>query len=336
MRRLILAFGLLLVVAPVAGAACVGRDLIAELPPAEQDALRAAVDAVPHSRGLFWQAEKDDARIVLIGTYHFGDTRHDSAIERFSPVITEADALLVEAGPDEETKLTQALQRDPSLMSDTDGSTLPERLEPEEWERLAGALEARNIPAVVGSRLRPWYVATVLGLSPCMLNDLAEQGDNPGLDHRLIAVAEESGTPVRALEPWDTLFSVFKSMSPEEELDMIRAALPQAERADDFAVTMLNAYFDEDVWALWEFGRMDALTHSGLSSEAVEQQVGLMQRELMNKRNRAWIARLEDAATQAAAGGKPVVAAFGALHLPGEGGVLSLLERDGWSVTRIE
>mgnify|MGYP002652706691 CR=1 FL=1 len=31
--------------------------------------------------------------------------------------------------------------------------------------------------------------------------------------------------------------------------------------------------------------------------------------------------------------GKPVVAAFGALHLPGKDGVLRLLERDGWTIT---
>ena len=37
-------------------------------------------------------------------------------------------------------------------------------------------------------------------------------------------------------------------------------------------------------------------------------------------------------ATAAAAQGKPVVAAFGALHLPGETGVLRLLQAEGWTI----
>lgn len=58
---------------------------------------------------------------------------------------------------------------------------------------------------------------------------------------------------------------------------------------------------------------------------------------MMDKRNESWIAPLTRAARQAAdaAPGGQVVAGFGALHLPGERGVLRLLEKDGWQVTRI-
>ena len=41
------------------------------------------------------------------------------------------------------------------------------------------------------------------------------------------------------------------------------------------------------------------------------------------------------AAAEAAGQGKGVVAGFGALHLPGENGVLRLLERDGWTIRPI-
>ena len=112
-----------------------------------------------------------------------------------------------------------------------------------------------------------------------------------------------------------------------------RAALPAAAHADDYAVTLTDAYFAGDTWLIWEFGRHDAYKTSGLGRAAVDAQVALMQTNVMDDRNRVWVAPLTEAAETAAAKGKGVVAAFGALHLPGENGVLRLLEREGWTVS---
>lgn len=330
----VVAAALIACVPAVAGAAtaCAGRDLMADVPPARMAEMQAAADAVPFSRGLFWQAKKGEARIILAGTYHFGDDRHDAAVTRLRPVIARAGALLVEAGPKEEARLAEALRADPALMADPAGAVLPGKLGRADWHRLAAAMQARGVPPETAAHLRPWYLATMLGLSPCMLRQAAEGGDTGGLDHRLIAAAESEGTPIRALEPWDTLFSVFAGMTPTEQLDMLRAALPQAEHADDYATTLTEAYFSGNVWLLWEFGRYDAYDTSGLSRAEVDKLTDLTRRQLMDNRNHAWIAPLTQAAQAAAAQGKPVVAAFGALHLPGEAGVLRLLERDGWQV----
>lgn len=99
-----------------------------------------------------------------------------------------------------------------------------------------------------------------------MVRTMAEQGgESGGLDHLLVAEAQDAGTPVRSLEPWDTIFGLFEGLTPEQELDMIRASLPAASYADDYAVTLTDAYFDGDVWKIWEFGRFDAYANSGLS-----------------------------------------------------------------------
>ena len=336
--RLLLSFFMLLgsvlaQVQPVLATGCTGRNLIAELPEAELAELRSAVSQVPFSRGLVWRATRGDARIDIVGTYHFDDDRHAGTLARIAPLVADADALLVEAGPEEEERLQAALAKDPTLMVAAERPTLPERLSAEEWQALSEALSQRGIPAVVAAKLRPWYVATMLGLSPCMLKQIAESGETGGIDRELVSLASEHGTPVRALEPWDTLFSIFSGMSPGEELDMIRAALPSAALADDYAVTLADAYFDGDAWLIWEFTRQDAYRNSGLDRATVDQQVTLMQENLMNARNRSWIAPLTQAAEKAAAKGRAVVTAFGALHLPGESGVLRLLEREGWTIS---
>ncbi|ABL71723.1 TraB/GumN family protein [Paracoccus denitrificans] len=341
LRRRLAALGAALLAAatlalPAAAAReCVGQNLFERMPPERLAELDAAAEGVPYRQGLFWRAEKDGQRVTLLGTYHFADPRHDLTMDRFGPEIDEAALLMVEAGPEEEERLTRAMTADPTLLVDPDGPTLPERFTDAEWKSLSAALEARGLPAVIASRLRPWYVAVMLGVSPCMMRVIEERGDPGGLDHLLVERAEAAAVPVRALEPWDTVFTLFEGMTPREEEDMIRAAMPAAEYADDYAVTLADAYFSGDSWMIWEFGRFDAYDNSGLTRDEVDEQMRLAQEKLMDRRNESWIEPIERAAAEAAAQGKGVVIGFGALHLPGDHGVLRLLENRGWTISPV-
>ncbi|WP_282603861.1 TraB/GumN family protein [Paracoccus sp. PARArs4] len=318
-----------------AASGCEGRNLFADLTPSEAQELEAATAKIPYRRGILWQARRGDQHITLVGTYHFDDPRHRATLDRILPRIEDAAALYVEAGPQEEARLTDALRSDPTLMVDTDGPTLPERLTPDEWQALSAAMEDRGTPAVVASRMRPWYAAMILGVSPCMIRSMGG-GEVEGLDRQLVEGAEARGVPVRALEPWDTIFDIFDGLSPKDEIDMIRAALPSATLADDYAVTLADAYFAGDVWKIWEFGRLEALRNEALPRPEIERQMQLAQTRLMDNRNRAWIDPLVEGAEDAARDGKGIVAGFGALHLPGKNGVLALLAREGFSVTPLD
>lgn len=324
---------------PAVGASadpCSGRNLIDALSPAERAELNRTVRQTPHSEGLLWQAIKGDRRMTLVGTYHFPDSRHQRLLDRVRPIMAAADALYVEAGPVEEARLTKALTEDPSLMVDASGATLPERLSDGEWRQLSQAMSARGTPAVVAAKLRPWYVSMMLGISPCMMTQMRDGVDKGGLDHLLIDSAGDMALPIRALEPWDTVLTVFADLTPAEEVDMIRTSLSTAGHADDYAVTLTDAYFDAAVWEIWEFGRLDAIRNSGLPAAQIDQMTDLAQTRLMDMRNESWIVPLTKGAADAARQGKGIIAGFGALHLPGEQGVLRLLEKDGWQVTRLD
>lgn len=329
------AFGLSLLAAPVVANECVGQNLIDQLDPSMKAELQARVIGVPNRDGIFWKATKDGMEATIIGTYHFQDPRHEATLATFGAVVDDANALLVEAGPEEMAKLTETMANDPTIIADPTGPTLPERLSKEEWADLSEAMSERGIPGVIASRMRPWYVAMMMGISPCMMKGVAEAGGAEGLDQLLIARAQGAQVPVRALEPWNTLFTLFEDMTPSEEIDMIRASLPAAKHADDYATTLTDAYFNEDVWTMWEFGRIDAYQNSGLSRAEIDEQMAVAEEKLMVARNKSWIAPIDRAAAEAKAKGGHIVVAFGALHLPGENGVISLLQKDGWSVTRL-
>ena len=315
----------LLAFAAPAAAECHGLNLLDLMPAAEREAITAVADAQPFSRGNFWLAERDGDRITVIGTYHLDDPRHAATVDRFAPEIAAASLLLVEAGPEEEKALQQHIGRDPSVMVITDGPALNQILSAETWDRLAEAARARGVPPFMAAKFRPWYITVLLAVPPCAMEAMA---DPNGLDARLIDSASASGIPVRALEPYDTVFSIFGAMSESDQIAMIEQTLAMEDSITDFSETLADAYFDGDGRLMWELMRHMSYDAPGYTREQVDAEMAVLEELLMNSRNRAWIPVIEEAAAEG-----PLVVAFGALHLSGEEGVLNLLQRNGWTVT---
>jgi uncharacterized protein YbaP (TraB family) len=308
-----------------ASAKCVGQNLFQALPEPDRTALTMARDAQPFAAGNFWTAVRGDQTITLIGTFHLTDDRHAPVVSALEPLLDQASALLVEAGPEEEAALKSMLARDPALMVITDGPSLADQLAPDEWAALKPAMAARGVPGPMAAKMKPWFVAASLGLPVCAM---AQASAHDGLDQRLITAATARGLKIAALEPPETLLKVFGQMSQAEQLDMIRSALALEHLGDDMITTMSDLYFQGDARMIWEFSKHQALSLPGYTPERVEAEFAVTEEALMNSRNRAWIARIEAAATEG-----PAVIAFGALHLSGQEGVLNLLAQRGWQIT---
>lgn len=329
MFRTCLAAALALSLAPMAGATCTGRNQIDLLPPGVRGDLTQRVEAAPFARGNFWRATRGNQIITLIGTYHLDDPRFDTLMEQIGPLVDTSDTVLVEAGPVEEAELQKSLASNPALMFAVDGPTLPETLPPATWDRLKAALSARGIPPFMGAKMQPAYLSMLLGIPPCATEALQDKSN--GLDQRIIDKAEEVDVPVKALEPYDTIFKIFARLTPAEQAEMLEMALAMDDQTEDTFATMQESYFAQDSRMIWEYTRWLTLQTPGLDPTRVERDFAQMEAWLMTERNRAWIPVLE-----AAAGDGPVLAAFGALHLSGDTGVLALLERKGFTLQRLD
>lgn len=310
-----------------AAAQCQGQDLMANLPAPEQAALRAAADQSPYAIGNYWLATRGDQVVHVIGTYHFDDPRHAPTFATLAPVMEDAQTLLVEAGPAEETALKDRLAREPDLMLATTGPTLPEILPPADWQRLTRALADRGIPAFMAAKFRPWYVSMLLSIPAC---DMASAQVPNGLDQQLIDAATAQGLTVKALEPYDTLLKVFDLLPHQDQIAMITSALAMEDRSADMAITLADAYFREESRLIWEFMRSETLKLPDHTPQRVAEEFDTLEQALMILRNQRWIPVIEQAAARG-----PALVAFGALHLSGEQGVLRLLEQRGFAITRL-
>ena len=310
-----------------AHADCGGRNLIDALPPDQRTALETAANAVPFATGNIWHATKGGQDITLIGTFHLNDPRFDQIIAAVEPTLANASALLVEAGPQEEAALKSFIADHPERLINQTGPTLPEVLSPEDWQKVVTALQARNMPAFFGAKLQPWYLTTILSIPACEFSTAAVDS---GLDKRLMAMAAAKSIPVKALETFDTILSVFDSFTSDEQLDMLTQALDTGGAAEaDMAMTVSDSYFAGTNRLFWEFSRQQLLALPGADPAKVAREFDQIEATIITRRNRSWIPLI----LQAAAAKSPILVAVGALHLPGEQGVLNLLKQDGWDIT---
>jgi uncharacterized protein YbaP (TraB family) len=306
-------------------AECVGQNLFDSMAPDRRAEIEAAAGAVPFATGNFWRATKGNQVITIAGTYHFDDPRHAPALAALTPAITGASTVLVEAGPAEEKALQALIARDPSKMVITEGPTLAQQLPPEVWVPLKKAMSDRGIPAFMAAKFRPWYVLTLLSIPPCAMAEMTKKPK--GLDGMVIDTALAANVPVKGLEPFDTLFTIFDSMTQDELTEMLVSTLAIEDVSEDYFTTLVDAYFAGESRAAWELMRFLSYDLPGYTRVEIDAEFARMEELVAASRNRAWIPVL----TEAAAKG-PVFAAFGALHLSGQDGVLNLLQSEGFTI----
>ncbi len=327
MRHTILALALIWSALPAAATSfCAGADLRAEFAPDEVQALDRAAAAAPYGQGNHWIATRGNRVVHVIGTMHLDDPRWPGVMEALSPVVAGADRLLVEMTVEEQDAMQDALARDPARAVITEGPTLPEMLSDRDWTRLSAAMADRGVPAVIASRMQPWLQALMLGLPTCALRNPAL--GEAGLDKRLMEVAAAAGVPVAGLETFDDLHGLLTAGSPVEQLDLLMASLPMADRSDDQFATTAAIYFEENAGLAWEFARLQAMRGLDLPAERIEAVLADFEDRLLVQRNRAWMD------TILTAPGDRIAVAVGALHLMGENGVLNLLDAAGYRLER--
>jgi uncharacterized protein YbaP (TraB family) len=322
-------FALAFLLAAPLSAACAGRNLFAEMDPERLSEIRASAETYPFATGNFWRATRGSEVITIAGTYHFDDPRHAANIAGLKPYITSAATVLVEAGPEEEKALMQLIAKDPSTMVITEGLPLNQRLPPEIWDPLSEALSSRGIPPFMTAKFQPWYVLTLLSIPPCAMSGMTKKPK--GLDGAVIDTAKAAGVPVRGLEPFDTLFKIFGGMTPEELTEMLVSSLAIEGMSEDYFTTLVDSYFAGESRQAWELMRHVSYDMPGYSREQIDSDFARMEELVSSSRNRTWIPVL----TKAAAEG-PVFAAFGALHLSGEDGVLNLLKKEGFTLEELK
>ncbi len=263
------------------------------------------------SHGLLWEVSKPGKP----SSYLFG-TIHSEAPEvvKFARPVKEAfDAsrsVILEMLMD-----MDAMMYSSTAMLMTDGRSLSDLTGRRLFTQAAAAIKSRGIPEVVLERMKPWAVAVTLSMPA------PETGQV--LDMVLYQEALQHGKQVYGLETVREQLDVFELMPEEDQLELLKDALASFPEIDAMHAELLAAYRQRDLAGLMAIN--EASMQAGNQRLAED-----FQQRLISDRNFRMYERMQQYLQQ----GKAFVA-VGALHLPGQAGLLQLLEQGGYTIRRV-
>ncbi|MEO1721477.1 MAG: TraB/GumN family protein, partial [Pseudomonadota bacterium] len=301
-------------------AACEGRDLIAAMSEEDRAALEAKAAEVTNGDSRFWRVEAPNGAVGhLFGTYH--DTQ---AIETLTPPVRDA---FDKAEGSASRRASIAATCD-SVSSTTNPSALSKA------SRTGGvrvSSPTTSMSLALASLLEPWLLFSMLGTPACQLSEMRTGA--PVLDRFLSEQASARDIDVVGLETYEAALGAFDAISPAEADGLMRDMFVLAAHDEDIRRTMMTQYAEGRTGMISAFStaapEIIGVARKGapLGSEALGD---AFSEAILEKRNLAWIPGLTEALSLPAR-----FVAVGALHLPGEEGLVALLRAQGFTVTAV-
>lgn len=310
---------------------CPGEDLLAKLSQSEPTVYKALSEraaSAPNGEGIVWRVTRGDAPAsLLFGTIHRSDPRVTALPDAVRKAIPEARLVFLELTQADNDEFTQTLQTDPMSAMAGDGPKFDDGFTDSEKKLAAEVLAGFGASYEEMRQLKPALVFALISFSPCTAMRLMRR--NPIVDHVVEMQARAENVEVRALESADEQFEALGAGSEGGLREIMLASFAAARQADDYQETVLRAYLRGEVQMIWEFGAY-ATESLDVIADPDEVMAGFFD-SLVTVRN---INMADRAEAELLKGG--VIVAVGALHLPGYGGLVSLLRERGFTVERVD
>jgi uncharacterized protein YbaP (TraB family) len=277
---------------------------------------RADAPAMPFADGLLFRLDKAGVRPgYLFGTMHVGDRDVLDLPEPVRTAFGAARNVALEIVWD-----GAAAEYMTSAMRLPEGQLLADLVGPELYDAVVARARGMGLAAGDIDGLRPWALSLFLGEGIAEVRSASHHGRY--LDEWLRHEAGADGKMLYSLERPAEHLAPFDQMSDAQERQMLLSVLNDAD-AEARYKQMKAMYLDGDLAGL--AGLMDLGP-----SPAERDLAAALHRHLIVERNIKMAARLDALLAKG-----DMFAAVGALHLPGEQGMLRLLEARGYQVTRV-
>lgn len=274
-------------------------------------------DAIALGQGLLWKVEKPGLNPShVFGTMHIGDAAVTTLAAPVQQAFSNARILLTELKMDYATMA--AVMRNMYYLDERSLLTI---LGQELFDKVAERLAEVGISRPAAKKMRPWAVMSVLGIA--QLGDGSGGAGGTGLDVQLYTDAVRQGKQVEGLETADEQLAVFENLPMQAKVDMVRSVVEDRQRSLAEFKKIREAYLARDLKGLLEMAEEEASGEYGQFMQAFN-------REGVIERNRRMTMRM----LKHLDGGAAFIA-VGALHLPGEQGILRRLEQRGYRITPV-
>jgi len=269
--------------------------------------LLPAILFAAQDRAIYWSIMDGDRQAgYLLGTIHSEDPRVLDFPEPFLKQLGSNQVFAMELVPDLPT-----LKKLNEYMHYQDGTSLESRLGPERFIEVNKLLSSHyQVPAVWLKTMKVWAVVMTLSVPP------PETGFF--MDFSLSLRASGSGLRVVGLETLDQQLSFLENMPAGQQLELLDQALVDYDRVGVLHDQIVDSYLAGDLKALKEEAdeQMGQLTHEAKKH---------FNEQGIDARNHRMLESLLPLLAESR-----VFVAVGALHLPGDQGLVSLLRENGF------
>ncbi len=275
----------------------------------------AAVQAEPGQgtdRALFWSIQKNGLPAgYLLGTIHSEDPRVLEFSEDFLDKLRTSEVFALEMVPD-----INLLERLSGYMYYPPGQGLETVIGNERFSALETALSAYHVPAELVRRLKPWAAMMTLSTPPPQTGFF--------MDLSLSLRASGGGLEVVGLETLEQQLSFLENMPMAMQLSLLDQAIAEVGKVIEVHDQMVDAYLENDLQVLQALSDDQLLAVSKSAGDYfIEEGIHARNYRMAD----SLLRQLEN---------KSVFVAVGALHLPGEKGLLNILRREGFVLSPLE
>ena len=261
-----------------------------------------------------WSVHGKYNTLYLVGTIHVLPI--DEALPaNIKQAYQDSKQLLMEVDTNSlDPFASQAMMLQIGLLPE--GQTLAQQLDASTYKKLQGTTQAMGVDAAMFANFRPWLVA--LTLEQLELAKLGYSGAS-GVEMQLTAQAAQDHKSISGLETLEEQLGLFAQLDNASQRDYLLYTLTELQQ--------MQAELDE-LLAAWRHGdeaKLRALLQDGLKTNPK------LFVALTTERNRRWLTTLKSLLTTEH---DNYLVAVGALHLIGDDGVVSLLQKAGYTVTR--
>ncbi len=264
------------------------------------------------SRGLLWRIAKPaQPASFLFGTIHSEDERVLALLsEAPAKALRQADAVVIETELDEKSS-AQFM----SAMFFTDGQRLEHLLEPQLYQKALAAAASRGLHSQQIATIKPWALMTMLAM-PVPKTGLF-------LDRVVYQTGAERGAKLGGLETPQEQIDAMNGLAMNDQIALLKETIERLDEMPELLEQLTKAYLDRDL------GRMQQLyeEYSAQSDHGAEQR---LKERILEARNDRMVERMQPWLKS----GNSFIA-VGALHLPGDNGLLRQLNAMGWKVELI-
>ena len=261
--------------------------------------------------GILWRIEKPGMPPnFLLGTVHSNDKRVLALPGKILQHFDTASSFTAEI-----PMTHDSMRLFSTSMFFKNDNKLKNVLDADVFKKCMVYLQQLGVNEQIAKKLKPWAVIVTLSTPP-------GNGENV-LDQHLYNIAMQGGKPVYGLETAEEQLNYFDTLEMKIQINMLKDMLEEYEKYPRLVEQMIQAWLQRDLSAIEHLNEKQM-------AKGDPQLAKLFKARFIVDRNILMLQRMQPRLQEGNA-----FIAVGALHLPGEHGLLSLLRQHGFHVTAI-